>query len=418
MMLPRGADGRIALAADLARHHFAPAASAEPRIGAEVEVLPLDATTGSIAPLVGTDRALLPFLRRFGASRCWTEGQTEKGTPCFGVPGGGRITFEPGGQLEYSAPPARSASALIHNVRGVIGPLRACAADDGFDLAAIGIEPDRDVIDAPLQLAAERYARMDAYFATIGPFGARMMRQTASFQVCLDVDREGSARWRVLNAAAPYVVAMFTNSPRYAGAMTDQQSVRAMCWRRLDPARTGVIAGDRPIHDYLAFALAAPDMLRGDADGDYHPFAEWLDAGAASLDDWRHHLSTLFPEVRPRGYLEVRGPDAVDAAWWAAPIALLGGLACDETARAAALDLLGDGDPGLLDTAGARGLRDARLATVAGQLAEIALRGCRSLGTSFMTATHLDEAYSFFERYTFRGRSPADDAREQSLRYR
>jgi glutamate--cysteine ligase len=321
------------------------------------------------------------------------------------------MTFEPGGQLEYSAPPARGVSALVRDVRGVLEPLRARVSRDGIDLVALGIDPHRDVADAPLQLRADRYARMDAYFATIGSFGARMMRQTASFQVCLDAEDEGSARWHVLNDAAPYVTAIFANSSRYAGALTTQQSVRAECWRRLDPARTGMIAGERPINAYLAFALAAPDMMRKSASGEYAAFGDWLDAGDASLDDWHHHLSTLFPDVRPRGYFEVRGADAIDAAWCVAPLALLGGIAYDSDAQAEALSLLGGADQEPLERAGTAGLRDARIATTAAQLVEIALRGCDALGPDFLNPGDMEDARDFFARYTLRARSPADDAR-------
>lgn len=413
MTIPTGERGRALLAADLARRSFAPSRASARRIGAEVELLPIDTDTRCIAALEGGARSVLPVLRRFGASRCWSEARTEKGTPCFHLPNGGRLTFEPGGQLEYAAPPACGASALAANIRSVLEPLRRHASMEGLHLVAAGIEAERDVWSTPRQLDAERYERMESYFATIGPHGARMMRQTASFQVCLDI-AEGDAgrrQWRLLNAAAPYVVAMFANSPRYDGILTGHQSVRAACWRRLDPSRTGVVGGDDPVTSYVAFALRARDMMRRTADDAYQSFGEWVETGTMTLDDWHHHLTTLFPEVRPRGYFEVRGADSVDPAWCVAPLALLGGLAYDPAALADAVDLLHV--PGeVLECAGFAGLRDPSIAAVSAQLTEIAMEGCARLGSAFLAEADLALARAFFDRYTHRRRSPADDVRD------
>ena len=413
MTIPAGARGYALLGADLACRSFAPGRGAGRRIGAEVELLPIDADTRCIAALDHGAHAMLPMLRRFGASRCWSESRTEKGTPAFLLPNGGRLTFEPGGQIEYAAAPALGASALAADIRGALEPLRDHAADAGLALVAAGIEAERDVWSAPRQLEADRYRHMEAYFAAIGPNGARMMRQTASLQVCLDIASgdAGRRQWRVLNAAAPYVVAIFANSPRYDGMLTGHQSVRAACWRRLDPARTGIVGGDDPVAAYLDFALRAPDMMRRTADGAYRPFGDWVDADAATMDDWHHHLTTLFPEVRPRGYLEVRGADAIDPSWCIAPLALLGGLAYDPTALADALDAL-DASGDALECAGYAGLRDPAVAAVAGRLVEVALDGCARLGPGFIGHDDLTRARSFFEQYTLRRRSPADDVRD------
>jgi glutamate--cysteine ligase len=119
----------------------------------------------------------------------------------------------------------------------------------------------------------------------------------------------------------------------------------------------------------------------------------------------------LFPEVRPRGYFEMRGADSIDPAWCAAPLALLGGLAYDDAAVADALDVLGD-PAARLERAGRAGLRDPSVAAAAQQLADIALRGCARLGDEFLSGADLDVARAYFDRYTRRGRSPADDARD------
>jgi glutamate--cysteine ligase len=250
---------------------------------------------------------------------------------------------------------------------------------------------------------------MAEYLARRGPAGALMMRQTAAFQLSLDFDDEPWLRWRVLNAAAPYVVAIFANSPIYTCQPTGYQSTRARVWRLVDSARTGIPWGESAVEAYLDFAIAAPAMLFPAVDGEHRPFGEWLTRANPTTDEWRDHLSTLFPEVRPRGHLELRSADAIPPQWYAAPLALGAGITYDPGALRAAADLLGRPDHGLLERAGRLGLRDPAIASIAVDLVEIALRGCEGLGPGYFHPSDLEQARDFFEHYTRRARSPADE---------
>ncbi len=411
---------RGALAADLAEHAFAapPAASLTPRrIGAEVELIPVEAATGRRCPIEpGSPIATLPFLRRFGARQGWRETRTSKGTPCFELSEGGTLTFEPGGQLEYSSPPCRTPSTLLAALRGVIPPLRAAASGEGIELLALGIDPYNEADEAPLLLHSHRYSRMAEYLARRGPAGAMMMRQTAAFQVSLDLDDEPLLRWRALNAVAPYVAAMFANSPVYANVPTGHPSTRAQVWRALDPARTGLPWDSlAPVEAYLEFALAAPAILLPTVDGVHRPFGEWLAHAQPTLHEWHDHLTTLFPEVRPRGHFELRSADAVAPRWYAAPLALAVGITYDPGALRATVDLLGQPDLGLLERAGRLGLDDPAIARTAVDLVDIALDGCEALGPGYFHPADLEQARAFFDRYTRRARSPAADRRGEEI---
>jgi glutamate--cysteine ligase len=409
---------RAVLEADLASRAFAapPGASLTPRrVGAEVELIPVDAASGRRCPLesggaaVGTP-GTLPFLRRYGSRQGWREVTTAKGTPSFQLPAGGTLTFEPGGQLEYSSLPCRSPSALLSLLRSVVLPLGSAAANEGIELLAAGLDPFNPIEAAPLLLHTTRYTRMAEYLARVGPAGARMMRQTAAFQVSLDLDDEPSLRWMVLNAAAPYLVAIFANSPVYERAPTGCRSARAEVWRALDPARTGLPWEERdPVGGYCDFALAAPALLLPELDGAHRPFGEWLRHEPPPLGEWHEHLSTLFPEVRPRGHLELRSCDAVPPQWYAAPVALAVGIAYDPWALRAARELLGPPDLDLLHRAGRLGLGDPSIRRIAVDLADIALAGCGHLGPGYFHPSDLEQARVFFDQYTRRGRSPADD---------
>jgi glutamate--cysteine ligase len=409
-----------ALRDDLLHNAFAgtgPGPRYPQQIGVEWEFIPVEATTGRRCPIESDGApATLPFLRRWGSRQGWIEGSTPKGTPCFSLPSGGNLTFEPGGQLEYSSPPCRSVTSLLGLLRTVVIPLQAAAAAEGIELLTYGIDPLNPIEGAPLLVQAKRYSRMAEHFATIGPAGAKMMRQTASFQINLNIDDELELRWRVLNAAAPWIIAMFANSPIYDGSPSGYQSVRAAVWRDVDPARTGLPFDDRrPVDAYLEFALSAPAILLPKVAGESRPFGEWLGRANPTVEEWHDHLSTLFPEVRPRGHLELRSCDALPARWCAAPLALTAGMLYDPTALRAADDLLGAPQPTLLDLAGRDGLHDPDLARTALDLCEIALSGCRRLGPAYFHPADLELATTYFDRYTRRGRAPADDIMENAL---
>ena len=353
-------------------------------IGAEIEFIPVDRATRRPVPIASSLRvarrtAMRLGLEEFGGPYC---------IPNFSAEDQGAITFEPGGQIEYSAPPYRSASVLAAKLREVEAIMREAAEVEGVDLVALGIDPCNAVESTTLQIGGARYPKMDAYFSTIGPFGARMMRQTASFQVSLDTSENPSALWRLLNAAAPVIVSMFANSAIYEGQPTGYRSYRAHVWRMLDPKRTGILpGGDDPVAEYEAFALGAPAMMHPDDDGIYRPFGELLAAGRVNEHDWAVHLTTLFPEVRARGTFEVRSADAVPAEHYIVPPALLGGLAYDPPARAAALDLLGAPDPERL----ARASREHATR----DLLDIALQGCRRLGPEFLDPADVEFVEAF-----------------------
>jgi glutamate--cysteine ligase len=391
---------------------FDPDPSDRQFIGAEIEVLPLLAENGWPCPLEATDeqpRSTLGFLRSYGASRSWCERRSDKGSPYFELPNGGTITFEPGGQLELCTVPGGSVTDLIRRTKGALHALRAAAFREGIILASVGIDPQNPIERVPLQLPSPRYVAMTRYFETIGPSGVRMMRQTAATQISVDPGPRPEERWRLLCDLAPYLTAIFANSPRYAGSDTGDRSFRARCWRSLDPSRTGIPHPESPaVEAYTRFALEAVDMTRTDAGGAYRTFGEWASNDDATEDQWENHLTTLFPEIRPRGHLELRCIDAVDPDLVGAALVLVAGLVYDPTATREARALMGPADEEMLNRAAHCALRDKVLLSGCQALVEIGLRGARALGERIIEGAELERAAALFGRWTGQGRSPAD----------
>ena len=391
---------------------FAPDARDRRFIGAEVEMLALLADSGWPCPLEPTaeeGRSTLGFLREYGASRGWGERRSAKGSPYFALPNGSTLTFEPGGQLELCTVPSGSVSNLIRETKAVLQDLRAAAGSDGIVLASVGIDPENPIERVPLQLSSPRYVAMTRYFETIGPSGVRMMRQTAATQLSVDPGPRPEERWRLLCDLAPYLTAIFVNSPRYAGRETGDRSFRARCWRQLDPSRTGIPHPHCSAVDaYTRFALEAVDMTRTTEAGVYRTFGEWASEDDATEAQWENHLTTLFPEVRPRGHLELRSIDAVEPDLVGAALVLVAGLVYDPDTARTARELVDTGDEEMLNRAAHCGLRDGVLLKGCQALVEIGLRGARALGARVIAEAEVEEAADLFARWTGQGRSPAD----------
>ena len=186
------------------------------------------------------------------------------------------------------------------------------------------------------------------------------------------------------------------------------RSWRAEQCRRLDPSRTGLFAssGD-PAVDYAEFALEAPALLLGEPEQEALPFRVWLErgAGAEALDD---HLSTLFPEVRPRGYLELRSFDALPPRWYPAVVVPVVGILYSGAALLEAERLLPEPSDAALVDAGRAGLGSQERARLARDVFQLGLEGARRLGEETVGGAALEVAEAFYAEFTGRGRAPGD----------
>lgn len=358
--------------------------------------------------------------------------------PVYDLAQGGRITFEPGGQLEHSTAIHPTGAAAMEDVECTAQALVRGFAEDERVLAACGLDLWHELASVPQQLRAPRYCAMARYFDRIGPEGAIMMRHTASLQVNLDLGEPGEAeeRYALANLASPVACASFATSPK-EGA----QSRRALVWQRLDPTRTGFpraflddepssSRGSDPGRQYAEFALDADVMLFFLADGSAAPgepgfsMRRWIEAGhpqhghptCADLD---YHMTTLFPEVRLRGFLELRACDALPTRWRAALVVFWTGLLYDERARAAGLASLGPQRRALASNwqhAAREGLRHPGLRASARELWRLALAGAERLPERFLRPQDFECARAFFDRFVAAGRSPAEELAEAHAR--
>ncbi len=332
------------------------------------------------------------------------------------LPGGSTVTFEPGGQLEISTACASSAAAACELLGDDLRHLDKLLGDHRLSRHGVGVSPTRPVqrvLDSP------RYVAMEAYFDADHPCGRVMMSSTAAVQVSLDAGadtRDVRRRWDLLNDLAPLLTAAFANSPLRLGRPTGLRSTRADVWARIDPGRTGRPAAGDPAEAWARYALDARVMLIRRSDGPWVPdpgmtFAEWVDGASGhappTYDDLAYHLTTLFPPVRPHGWLELRTLDALPDEHWPVAVAVASTLV--ENAQAAdraraALDELGPVDS---TTVARDALADPRLQRAAVNCFEAVLDALPRIDDGAGLAGPVTD---YLERYVLRGRTPADDA--------
>jgi len=338
---------------------------------------------------------------------------------------GGRVTFEPGAQVEHSTAVQPSAAAALEDVDHVIGLLRRGFRSDGVYLAAVGLDVWHDVEEVPQQLRAGRYTAQAAYYRQRGHWGAVMMRHTASLQINLDLGPENvwQQRWLAANLISPILTAIFACSPG-----PDAVSARARAWQQLDPTRSGFPAllttgaGDDPRAEWAEAALMADVMLMRVGDEHFAPgspgfrFIDWINDGHPrhgwpTLDDLGYHVTTLFFEVRARGFLELRAGEAVPDALRPAQVVYASALIYDEQARSEAISLLADRRSGLDELwsrAASVGVHDPELKDLACRLWRVALAGARRLPKGWVSTANMEATEAFVSEYTARGRVPAD----------
>jgi glutamate--cysteine ligase len=304
-------------------------------------------------------------------------------SPHVPLPHGGILTVEPGGQVEISAPPSDAPATLFSAVDADSAHLEALLASAGLVLGDEACDPHRParrILDTP------RYAAMERAYDRRGPHGRVMMGATASVQVCLDAGLPDRfvTRWQAVHAVGPVLLATFANSPRHAGQPLGWASGRMRSWFGIDPGLTRPPPrSDDPAADWARRAVDSPLVCLRRADGDWLAppgvtFGDWIDGALPTrptYDDLDYHLSTLFPLVRPRGYLEVRYLDAQPIEGWLAPVALLTALFAREATVDAALTLT-TASAGRWLPAARDGLADPVLAAEAPAVLDLA---CRAL---------------------------------------
>ncbi len=399
------------------------------RIGTEHEKFPFLTDTLRPVPYEG-ERSIRALLEGLLERHCsWTP--IMEGPHIIGLKdekSGGSITLEPGGQFELSGAAVANLHQTCEEVHEHLGHIRDIGDKLGIGFLGLGVSPLWTLEETPV-MPKGRYKIMREYMARKGNLGRDMMFRSATVQVNLDFASEADMvkKLRVSLALQPVVTALFANSPFLEGRLNGYQSYRSAIWLDTDPDRTGMLPfafeEGFGFEQYVDYALDVPMYF-------VHRGGEYIDATGQSfrdfmagrlpalpgepptLKDWEDHLSTIFPEVRLKQFLEMRGADGGPWKVLCALPALWTGLLYDDAALDAAWDLVRDwteedrqqlreDTPRLALKARARGrlvhdiARDV-LAISRATLDKRDLKGCRNLTESRFLDV-LDEIVEFGE---------------------
>jgi glutamate--cysteine ligase len=404
------------------------------KVGIEYETLPQVAGTLDPVPYEGP-RGIEAILRAY--SRWGYVPFEENGRAIAAQKGGLTVSIEPGGQVELSGRPFQDVHAVAEELDRHLEIGRAIGAELGVEFLSGGYRPWGSPATARW-VPKERYAVMRPFLAARGRLAPDMMSMTASAQASFDFgsERDAAEKLRVALAAQPAIVALCANSPVVGGAESGWQSFRTEVWNHTDPARCGILPfafepgfEEDAYRRYVEWVLDVP-MVFLRRDGRYldtrgftfrRYLAEGLEGHHPTLADWEDQLSVVFPEVRMKGVIEVRGADAVPPPMVKGLAAFWKGLLYSRESRDWAWDLVRghslDARRAMRDAAGREGLRargpDGRsLAGLATDLLEAASLGLCRQGACGQKG---DDERVWLEPLLERARSartPADEALE------
>lgn len=271
------------------------------------------------------------------------------------------VTLEPAGQLELSGAPLTSVHETCAEIGGHLKQVKTIAAEMRIGLLGLGYHPKWAIRDLPW-MPKGRYEIMRRYLPTRGSLGLDMMQATCTVQTNLDFDSETTMKemFRISLALQPIATALFANSPFSEGVPNGYLSYRSHIWTDTDPDRCGIVPfvfdTDFGFEHYVDYMLDVP-MFFVYRDGKYidvagQSFRDFmkgklpgLSGVYPTLKDWDDHLTTVFPEVRLKRYLEMRGADGGPWNRLCALPAFWVGLLYDADCRRAALDLTRDWTP-------------------------------------------------------------------------
>ncbi len=334
------------------------------------------------------------------------------------LPSGSRVTVEPGGQVELSTPPTEDVVSSVAALQADREVLRAGLAAAGFGAAPLGADPARPVRRVN---PSGRYVAMEKHFTALGCAGPgkAMMSATAALQINLDAGPRAGwpQRLGLIRSLGPVLVAASACSPYLGGRASGWRSMRQQAWHGIDHSRSDPVRGVEPTAAWASYALSAPVMLVRDGEAstavtERVPFSSWL-AGRApigrrpTLADLDYHLTTLFPPIRPRGYVEIRCLDAVPDRWWPALAAFTVTLIDDPVAADRAAEVC---EP--VQDSWASAARDG----LADPSVHEAVRGCMEVAASRCPPALRGDLESYAELIDS-GRTPGDELRDRAEKY-
>ncbi|WP_230533168.1 glutamate--cysteine ligase [Microvirga roseola] len=386
------------------------------RLGTEHEKIPFYKADASPVPYEG-ERGIRALLEGMQDRTGWAP-IMEDGHPIglYDEAGGGAISLEPGGQFELSGAPLATLHETARETAQHLRDVKSVGETLGLGFLTLGMSPLWTRQQTPVMPKA-RYRIMTNYMPKVGNLGLDMMYRTSTVQVNMDYASEADMvkKLRVSLALQPIATAIFANSPFTESKPNGYLSMRSRIWRDTDPHRTGMMAfafeDGFGYERYVDWALDVP-MYFVKRDATYHDvagasFRDLLAGELAAMpgerathSDWANHVSTLFPEVRLKRYLEMRGADVGNPDHIVALSAFWTGLLYDEAVLDGAWELVKRWSAGEREQLRADVPKLALKATIAGRsVQDVASDALALARAGLQRRARLDEAGRDETRY-------------------
>jgi glutamate--cysteine ligase len=325
------------------------------KIGLEYEIFAYDAASKKPLDYEGTlgIKNLFTELQKQG----WTA-QHESGFITKLYNGFSNISLEPGGQLELSSTPHENMHQVYNELSAYTEQLTSIGDALGISYLTLGFHPEWNLHEIPkMPNPNNRYNIIAHYLGQVGKHGIDMMYRTCSAQASLDYGSESDMvkKYRVSLALQPILTALVSNSPFIDGSPSNYLSARSHAWSNANPRRTGmfpvIFEEGFSFERYVDYALDLPLYLIF-RDGKYidahgQPFRKFLEGSLTvlpgqlpTLNDWQNHIGTLWPEVRLKNVLEIRGADSGPVSRVCALTAITTGLLYEQSSLDAAWDIV------------------------------------------------------------------------------
>ncbi len=339
------------------------------------------------------------------------------------------IQFEPGGQIELITGPVNSLPELFSRLSALRKLVEEAGSSLNVSFGQYAMQPWFEPRQIQLKIQNDRYQNMIDYFDSISEYGRRMMLESCSLQINLDLGyspEQVVQRIILANLLAPVSTALFANSRTYSGIPTQYNSYRYHVWQNLDDRRTGISYANGfdsrtslsdIVQSYLHMALKAPVIESPGihTHGRIITFEEWMQKGIDDLypdtEALKKHLTYLFPDVRIRRFIELRSIDVPPEGWEFVPISFYCGLLYYDEALSEALYILMKEKGQLHDFVqeSVYGLRSDRLFEVCKSTYQVALDGYHRLPDQFKLQVVPEKSLElYFEEFVLRRKTFAD----------
>ncbi|MCA0153630.1 glutamate-cysteine ligase family protein [Winogradskyella vincentii] len=402
------------------------------RIGVELEIFPFKKNSKSdISPVQlydGDNPLIHPLIKiseKYGGIAMFNSDETKSIVDKIVFPDKSSLLFEPGSQIEISTIPCVNIYDLENQLKFHQNILKEVSTLSGICFGQNGINPIR-IDKLTNQLKKQRYTSLELYLNKISPYGREMMLKTCSMHINMDSGIDEDTKFKRIvgaNLLVPFATAIFANS--YVNKNnTTIKSYRSKIWQHLDETRTGILPLSKALQSlsikdlveaYYKLIINAPLIYNVDLGpkvlSKTMTLKYWMDNKIngiwPNITHLKNHVSLLFPEVRLKGYIELRSIDSPPLEWQMVPICFYAGLIYDSLSLDNTIQLLKSKYPNYnsIYEQSCYGMEFKEIREISQELMKLSIEGYSRLPLSLKNGNPIKKLQSFNDQFVSKGKT-------------